>query len=239
VVLFVMLAGYLPFDDPNMNALFNKIERGEYRMARHFSDSAKDIIGKMMTVDPTQRIKMDEIIAHPWFQVGFDPKMLARASPSKVVAVSKEEVDNAVTRVEERKETKSSGQPGAAGGTTNGCDAFDLISRITSGSLNPLVASQQGVVKSSTRFLLHGDHSDVMQVLESLKANPKMKEGSLEIKGFVNASKGLLTYLAIVIPTVVPKLSFVELRRSRGDIFEFHELFKQLTLGLGTKIRAE
>ena len=38
VILFVMLAGYLPFDDPNMNALFNKIERGDYRMARHFSE---------------------------------------------------------------------------------------------------------------------------------------------------------------------------------------------------------
>ena len=38
VILFVMLAGYLPFDDNNLNALFNKIERGEFRMARHFSD---------------------------------------------------------------------------------------------------------------------------------------------------------------------------------------------------------
>jgi len=55
VVLFVMLAGYLPFDDPNMNALFNKIERGEYRMARHFTEPAKDLIAKMMTVDPLKR----------------------------------------------------------------------------------------------------------------------------------------------------------------------------------------
>eukprot|EP00759_Apiculatamorpha_spiralis_P037264 PhF_6_TR37184/c2_g2_i1/m.54776 len=37
VILFVMLAGYLPFDDPNMNHLFNKIERGDFRMAKNFS----------------------------------------------------------------------------------------------------------------------------------------------------------------------------------------------------------
>lgn len=47
VILFVMLAGYLPFDDPNMNALFNKIERGEYRMAKYFSPEVKDLISKV------------------------------------------------------------------------------------------------------------------------------------------------------------------------------------------------
>ena len=40
-------------DDPNMNHLFNnKIERGEYRMAKHFSDDAKDVISHMLAVDP-------------------------------------------------------------------------------------------------------------------------------------------------------------------------------------------
>ena len=47
VILFVMLAGYLPFDDPNMNALFNKIERGEFRMAKYFSPEVKDLISKV------------------------------------------------------------------------------------------------------------------------------------------------------------------------------------------------
>lgn len=101
VVLFVMLAGYLPFDDPNMNALFNKIERGEYRMARHFSEQAKDLIAKMMTVDPLKRISMDEIIVHPWFQVGFDVKMLKAPTGGKL-QVSDDQVRNAITDADEK-----------------------------------------------------------------------------------------------------------------------------------------
>lgn len=60
-----MLAGYLPFDDENVNALFTKIERGEFRMARHFTPQAKDLIARMLTVDPQSRIKLDDVIRHP------------------------------------------------------------------------------------------------------------------------------------------------------------------------------
>lgn len=243
VVLFVMLAGFLPFDDPNMNALFNKIERGEYRMARHFTDQAKDLIAKMMTVDPQKRITIDGIIVHPWFQVGFDMKTL-RAPASGKLQVSDDQVRNAITDADEKKNTAAAKDavpataPPPRGGASAGCDAFDLISRLTSGTLNPLITVQQGMVRSSTRFLIHGDIKDVLQVLDSLKANPKSKEGSLEIKGFVNAPKGLLTYLAVLIPTCASKLTLVELRRGRGDVFEFHELFRSVVAGLGSKVRS-
>lgn len=76
VILFVMLAGYLPFDDDNMNQLFTKIERGEYRMARHFSDGAKDLISKMLVTDPAARIKLDDVTKHSWFAEGWDPARL-------------------------------------------------------------------------------------------------------------------------------------------------------------------
>lgn len=244
VVLFVMLAGFLPFDDPNMNALFNKIERGEYRMARHFSDQAKDLIAKMMTVDPAKRITIQGIVDHPWFQVGFDAKTL-RAPTAGKLQVSDDQVRNAITDADESKKTTTkdvnvpANAPAPRGGAAGGCDAFDLISRLTSGSLNPLITVQQGMVRSSTRFLIHGDIKDVLQVLDSLKANPKSKEGSLEIKGFLNAPKGLLTYLAVLIPTCASKLTLVELRRGRGDVFEFHDLFRQVVAGLGSKVRSK
>ena len=54
-----------------MNHLFNnKIERGEYRMAKHFSDDAKDVISHMLAVDPTARYTLEQVITHPWFRVG-------------------------------------------------------------------------------------------------------------------------------------------------------------------------
>ncbi|CAD2222068.1 serine/threonine kinase [Angomonas deanei] len=76
VVLFVMLAGYLPFDDENVNALFTKIERGEFRMARHFSEDARDLIENMLRVDPARRFTLQDVIAHRWFQKDWNPDML-------------------------------------------------------------------------------------------------------------------------------------------------------------------
>lgn len=80
VVLFVMLAGYLPFDDENVNALFTKIERGEYRMPRNVGSEAKSILAAMLTIDPADRITLDGIIAHPWFVVDWNPAMLEQGT---------------------------------------------------------------------------------------------------------------------------------------------------------------
>ena len=245
VVLFVMMAGYLPFDDPNMTALCTKIERGEYRMARHFSESAKDLIGKMLTVDPMKRITLEGIMSHPWFVVNWDPRLLQQGTLK--VVVTDDQVRGAITDADDPKKLSVRADAPlpaniaartAASNQNAGCDGFDLVSRLTSGSMNPLMTVQNGVVKSSTRFLMHGDVKDVLQAMDYLKANPKSREGSMEIKGFVSAPKGLLTYVAIIIPTCSPHLSLVELRRGRGDVFEFHELFRNLVGALGSKVRS-
>nr|CCC94378.1 putative serine/threonine kinase [Trypanosoma congolense IL3000] len=76
VILYVMLAGKLPFEDRSMKHLLARIERGEYNMARHISDTAKDLIARMLVVNPKKRITLEAIIRHPWFVVGWDDKGL-------------------------------------------------------------------------------------------------------------------------------------------------------------------
>ena len=98
VILFVMLAGYLPFDNPNMNALFNKIERGDFRHARYFTEPVKDIINRMLVIDPEKRATLDELINHPWFRIDFDPVLLERAKGHKV-SVTGQQVQSAVKDV--------------------------------------------------------------------------------------------------------------------------------------------
>ncbi|EKF28042.1 serine/threonine protein kinase, putative,protein kinase, putative [Trypanosoma cruzi marinkellei] len=93
VVLFVMLAGYLPFDDENVNALFTKIERGEYRMARHFSMESRDLISRMLAVDPSKRATVEEIMHHPWFVINWDPNVLRAENK---IQVSDDQLRNAI-----------------------------------------------------------------------------------------------------------------------------------------------
>jgi len=68
VVLFALVAGYLPFDDNNIQELFNKIRRTEYQVPRDFSPYLKDLVMRMLHPEPFGRITLEEVKAHPWFK---------------------------------------------------------------------------------------------------------------------------------------------------------------------------
>ena len=55
VVLFAMVAGYLPFEDKNTSKLYWKSQTPEYTMPSNFSDNLRDFIRKILVVDPQKR----------------------------------------------------------------------------------------------------------------------------------------------------------------------------------------
>jgi serine/threonine protein kinase len=61
VILYAMLANCLPFDNKNINELFRSIQSGTYKLPDHLSPGARDLIIRMLTVDPIRRITMPEI----------------------------------------------------------------------------------------------------------------------------------------------------------------------------------
>ena len=67
IIVYALLCGALPFDDESIPYLFRKIKGGVYILPSYLSDTSKDLISKMLVVDPLKRIKMDEIRKHPWF----------------------------------------------------------------------------------------------------------------------------------------------------------------------------
>lgn len=56
VVLFALLVGRLPFDDPNMRVLLQKVRAGRFEIPSYIPADAKDLIRKMLVVDPEYRI---------------------------------------------------------------------------------------------------------------------------------------------------------------------------------------
>jgi 5'-AMP-activated protein kinase catalytic alpha subunit len=67
VVLFAMLAGYLPFHAKEKKLLSEKILAGSFKFpSTAISSSARDLIQRMLTVDPEARITLAEIWTHPW-----------------------------------------------------------------------------------------------------------------------------------------------------------------------------
>ncbi|WIA14302.1 hypothetical protein OEZ85_002836 [Tetradesmus obliquus] len=67
VILYALLCGSLPFDDENIPNLFKKIKGGIYNLPSHLSPGARDLIPRMLLVDPLKRITIPEVRCHPWF----------------------------------------------------------------------------------------------------------------------------------------------------------------------------
>lgn len=68
VILYVMLCGRLPFDDEFIPALFQKISSGEYVLPSGLSSGAKNLLQRMLVVNPLNRITVNEIMQDPWFK---------------------------------------------------------------------------------------------------------------------------------------------------------------------------
>lgn len=62
-----MLAGYLPFEDPNTSALYKKIIAGDFTIPKYISSDAKDLIKNVLNTDPTKRYTISDIRKHCWF----------------------------------------------------------------------------------------------------------------------------------------------------------------------------
>ncbi|TFK40006.1 kinase-like domain-containing protein [Crucibulum laeve] len=77
VILFVLLAGYAPFDSDNLNTLRHLICHGIYSIPDHVDPRAKDLIKKMLVVNPQYRITMAEIRCHKFFTSNTLPTSVA------------------------------------------------------------------------------------------------------------------------------------------------------------------
>ncbi|KAF8596943.1 Pkinase-domain-containing protein [Ceratobasidium sp. AG-I] len=73
VILYAMLAGYLPFDDDpanpdgdNINLLYKYIVTTPLTFPDYVSQAARDLLARMLVPDPKHRADLATIMAHPW-----------------------------------------------------------------------------------------------------------------------------------------------------------------------------
>jgi 5'-AMP-activated protein kinase catalytic alpha subunit len=64
IILFAMICGFLPFDDPNTQTLYKKILKGSFHCPSYMSKEAKDLIGRILVNDPRQRISLKDVKMH-------------------------------------------------------------------------------------------------------------------------------------------------------------------------------
>jgi calcium-dependent protein kinase len=88
VIMYILLSGEPPFNDPKADneAIMKKVEKGKYDVTKGIwktvSKEAKDLIKKLLTYKPEDRISAEEALQHPWikeFKVEIDEEATTNA----------------------------------------------------------------------------------------------------------------------------------------------------------------
>ncbi|MBA0596664.1 hypothetical protein Gorai_013474, partial [Gossypium raimondii] len=72
VIIYILLCGVPPFWDETEQGIFEQVMRGELDFTSEpwpsISNSAKDLVRRMLIKDPKKRLTAHEVLCHPWVQ---------------------------------------------------------------------------------------------------------------------------------------------------------------------------
>ncbi|KAJ0971182.1 hypothetical protein J5N97_019141 [Dioscorea zingiberensis] len=223
VILFVLMAGYLPFDEPNLANLYKKISRADCFYPSHFSSNTKKFIKRILDPNPRTRMTIPEIIESDWFKQDYKPPNFEHGEQVSLDDVDAVFNDSEEHHVMERKEKPES------------MNAFALISRSDGFNLGNLFEKQVGLVKRETCFTSICSPNEIISKLEEtakpLGFNVRKRDYKMRLQGHKTGRKGHLS-VATEVFEVAPSLHVVELRKTGGDTLEFHNFYKSFSSGL-------
>ncbi|KAJ4872641.1 CBL-interacting serine/threonine-protein kinase 6 [Raphanus sativus] len=137
VILFVLLAGYLPFQDDNLVNMYRKIYRGDFKCPGWLSSDARKLVTKLLDPNPNTRITIDKVMDSAWFK-----KHSARSKNEPgVVGEAKEEISETL-------------------------NAFHIIALSEGFDLSPLFEEKKKEEKREMRFATSRPASSVISSLE-------------------------------------------------------------------------
>lgn len=207
VILYVLLAGYLPFQDDNMVAMYRKIYRGDFKCPPWFSPEARRLITKLLDPNPVTRVGIAKITSSSWFKKSV-PKTLS----------TKEEQ-------EQTEENFTKSKPPAE--TLN---AFHIISLSEGFDLSPLFEEKKREEKEEMRFATSSPASSVISKLEevakSVKFDVKKSESWVRLQGQEKGRKGKLTIAADIF-AMTPSFVVVEVKKDNGDTLEYNQFCRK------------
>lgn len=220
VILFVLLAGYLPFEDSNIMALYKKISDAEFTFPPWMSFPAKRLLTRILDPNPMTRITVQEMLEDEWFKKGYK-----RAEFDEKYDTTLDDVDAVFNDSEEHHVTEKKEEEPVA------LNAFELISMSAGLNLGNLFDSEQEF-KRETRFTSKSSPKEIVRKIEEaakpLGFDIQKKNYKLRLEKVKAGRKGNLN-VATEILRVGPSLHMVEVRKAKGDTLEFHKFYKNLS----------
>ncbi|KAG0480458.1 hypothetical protein HPP92_011316 [Vanilla planifolia] len=223
VILFVLLAGYLPFEDDNIMNLYKKISFAEFSCPSWFSLEATRLIERILDPNPKTRITIPDLLEDKWFKKGYKPPTFNENCDTNLDDIDSVFKDSEEHHVTEKKEE----QPAAL-------NAFDLISMSKGLKLGNFFDAEQEF-KRETRFTSKCTANEIITKIEQaakpLGFDVQKKNYRMRLENVKAGRKGNLN-IATEVFQVAPSLHMVEVRKAKGDTLEFHKFYKNLSTSL-------
>jgi len=82
IILYVLLVGRLPFETPDVDATYARIQSVSYTFPSELSIShdAKDLVSKILCLDPSKRPSLDQMLSHKFISGYAIPKLMPISS---------------------------------------------------------------------------------------------------------------------------------------------------------------
>lgn len=214
VVLYVLLAGFLPFQDENIMRMYRKVFKAEYEFPPWMSSDSKRLISRLLMADPDKRITIPAIMRMPWFRKDFTRPIAFSIDDSQTIDKFDEE--------EEQQKADSTANPNKLPSPTF-FNAFEFISSMSSGfDLSSLFESKK---KVRSIFTSKCSAPAIMAKIEGMAKGlsfkvAKVKDFKLKLQCPSDGRKGRLSVTAEVFE-VAPEVAVVEFSKSAGDSLEY------------------
>ncbi|GAB4828275.1 Son of sevenless 2 [Ancistrocladus abbreviatus] len=227
VILYVLMAGYLPFEEANLPTLYKKISAAEFTCPFWFSPSAKSLIDKILDPNPKSRIKIEGIKSDPWFHMNYIP---VRHGVEEEVNL--DDVRAVFEDIENQFVTVQSGSNDSGPLVMN---AFEMITLSQGLNLSALFDRRQDYVKRQTRFVSRQPAKIIISTVETVAQSMGLKVHTRHFTTRLEGVSGNRTgQFAVVLEVfeVAPSLFMVDVRKAAGDTLEYHKFYKTFTAKL-------
>jgi 5'-AMP-activated protein kinase catalytic alpha subunit len=224
VILFVLLAGYLPFHDSNLMEMYRKIGKAEFKYPNWFPPEVRKLLSKILDPNPKTRISISKIMENSWFRKGFVSKSSrAKTEAGDSVVFDADAVfGSGKSNSSELEEKQDSARPSSL-------NAFDIIALSAGFDLSGLFEEKDE--KKEVRFTSKEPPKTIIQKLEDIAKRLKLKVmkkegGLLKLEGTKEGRKGVLSIDAEIFE-VAPTFHLIEMKKSGGDTLEYQKVLKQ------------
>lgn len=216
VILYVLLAGYLPFHDSNLVEMYRKIGKADFKYPSVFPHEVRRLVSRILDPNPNTRISIAKIKEFPWFKRGMNFRASVKPdAAAATAAASSSTADADAVNNNERHNVMT-------------LNAFDIISLSPGFDLANLF--EESSQKKEARFTSWRTASVIISKLEEVAKRLKLRTtkrepGLLKFEGTKEGRKGILCIDAEIFE-VTQTFHLVEMKKANGDTLEYQKMLK-------------